>query len=130
MGGGSGAVSDLRGAVRASVDSNNQKSPDNQCICNREGEGGGQNWPTSTCGCSDACSDTCCYFSQPGQFDQLMSGCQCHDQTSYIFGTIKTGCATTDHSGPTSPSADSTVYGNNYWQVNRWVDKVSPTWYE
>jgi hypothetical protein len=107
---GSGAASELRGAVRAEVGSN-------QCTCNLEW--GGLVWPTSECECKHACKETCCYFSQPGQFDQLMSGCQCKGQTHNIFdtATITTGCSVgCSATGICWPYPSST--GNSYYDVD------------
>ncbi len=136
---GSGAASELRGAVRAEVGSNNA------CTCNLGG--GGLVWPTSTCECSGACSGTCCYFSQPGQFDQLMSGCQCQGQTHNIFNTATTTtqCRTANNYGCTSNSdatlatCHSSVIGDNYYDyvgdvnvygLNPWSQPPIPaSWY-
>jgi hypothetical protein len=115
---GSGAASDLRGAVRAGVDS----SSNNQCTCSL-----GQAWPKITCGCSKACSNTCCYFSQPGQFDQLLSSCQCQGQTHNIFDTSTTVC------GQGTDSAMGSGSGNNYFQSGMgpyaWSSDASSSWY-
>jgi hypothetical protein len=129
---GSGAASDLRGAVRAGVDSNKN----NQCTCNLAGPpGSGQTWPASTCDCSQACSNTCCYFSQPGQFWTLVSSCLCKEWTGDVFlgytpeaEPIPTKCG-----GAISASSIGSAVGNNYyhsgWGSGAWTENVKASWY-
>jgi hypothetical protein len=122
---GTGAASELRSAVRASVASSNQ------CTCNLDWEG--YVWPAITCGCSGACSGTCCYFSQPGQFSSLLSGCQCTDQTHNIFenangaGGYATTCTT---NGLLSQPPYVTFPGDSYYNFvtaglpNPWYQSI------
>ena len=129
---GSGAASDLRGAVRAGVDSNNQ------CTCNFEGgvEGGPLlKWPTSMCECNGACSETCCYFSQPQEFAQLTSYCQCKGEKQTIFD-IDTSCWS---GGPVKYHVAE--IGDNFWAESEattwcpdgdcpvWITTVPQSWY-
>ena len=100
-----GAASDLRGAVRSGVDS---------CTCNFAG--GGLTWPDSTCYCNKACSETCCYFSQPQQFDQPMSACMCEGEEPSIILGIYTSC---DHQVKEDAYnwflVEKSQIGNNFW---------------
>ncbi len=123
---GTGAASELRGAVRASVASSTSS---NDCTCNLDWEG--YVWPAITCECTGACSGTCCYFSQPGQFTSLLSGCQCTDQTHPIFqsptgaGGIETQCTT---NGLLSQPPYVTFPGNSYYNFVT-ADLPNP-WYQ
>ncbi len=116
---GSGAATDLRGAVRA--------GGYGQCNCNFAGGDPVVAWPVSECYCPGACSGTCCYFSQPQSLPQLESYCQCQGEKQTIFG-IYTAC---DSGAAAKWPLQDTEIGDNFWVLGeaQAMNQGDPYWY-